>query len=77
MIEVYIMHLGDCEKAKRVYNRGITPIPDEEERDILRKIYNGICSRIDEPKEWRRLKTISVEARIRARKERKHSRRAR
>ena len=71
MIEVYIMHFGDREKAKHVYNRGLAAIPREEEREVLREMYVAICSRIDEPKEWGRRKTISVEPRVRARNDRK------
>jgi tetratricopeptide (TPR) repeat protein len=72
MIEVYIMHLGDRENAKQVYKRGLSAIPDEAERDVLQEMYVAICSRLDEPKEWGRGKTISVESQIQARKERKN-----
>jgi len=70
LIDVYIMQFGDRENAKRVFDRGLLAISDEEERKILQEMYSAICSRIDEPKEWGHGKKISVEAQIHSRKER-------
>ena len=70
LIDVYIMQFGDRENAKRVFDRGLLAISDEEERKVLQEMYSAICSRIDEPKEWGHGKKISVEAQIHSRKER-------